>query len=217
MTGIPEVSKRRTKQRGSAMVEFLVCMGLVWMPLFLGTCQIGFQLIQAVQVTQVCRDAGHLYAYGVNFTQSSTQYLLAGFSPNLQIDPTGAGGSSVVILSTVNYIGLADCQAGGYSSTCPNYGLIVFTNQIVVGEVSLHASVYGTPSTNSAGSVAAGSPSAAGYLNQSNALVQGFPTISLATGATGQQTAYISEMYSKSTGLNWFFRGTNWVSSVSFF
>jgi hypothetical protein len=199
------------------MVEFVLCMGMFWLPLFLGACQFGFELIQAIQVTQVCRDAGHLYAYGINFTQSPNQYLLASLAPNLGVDPTGVGGSSVVILSTVNYIGTADCQAGGYSSTCPNYGTVVFTSQVIVGNQSLHSSAYGTPSTDSLGNVAAGSPSTSGYLNASSAVVQNFPGITLSTGTTGQQYAYISEMYSKASGLRWFFPGTDWVNAVSFF
>ncbi len=194
-----------------------MCMGMFWVPLFLGACQFGFELIQAVQVTQVCRDAGHLYAYGINFVQSSNQYLLASFAPNLGVDPTGVGGTSVVILSTVNYVSTADCQAGGYTSTCPNYGQIVFTNQVVVGNQSIHSSAYGTPTTDAYGNVAAGTPSTSGYLNASSALVKNFPGITLSTGTSGQQYAYISEMYSKASGLSWFFSGPDWVNSASFF
>ena len=211
---------RRSTQRGTVLIEFTLSM-LIWIPLLLGASQFGFKLIQAIQVTQVCRDGGHLYAYGVNFSQSSNQYLLAGLAPGLNIDPTGQGGSSVVILSTVNYIDLAECQAGGYTSTCPNYEQIVFTNQLVVGNSSLHASYYGTPATDSTGTgnVTMGSPSTSGYLNQSSAVVRNFPSISLSTGSTGQQYAYISEMYTQSSGLNWFFPGSGytWVTAASFF
>jgi hypothetical protein len=210
---------RRVAQRGSAVVEFAFCVGLFWIPLFLGATQFGFELIQANQVTQVCRDAGHMYAYGISFSQNSNQYLLASFAPNLNVDPTGQGGSSVVILSTVNYIDTAECQAGGYASTCPNYGKIVFTNRVVIGNPAIHASAFGTPTTDSSGTgnVPAGGPSTSGYLNQSNAVVSGFPGITLSTGSTGQQYAYISEMYSQSQSLNWFMRSSPWVNATSFF
>jgi TadE-like protein len=201
------------------VVEFAFCLGLFWMPLFFGATQFGFQLIQANQVTQVCRDAGHMYAYGISFSQPSNQYLLASFAPGLNVDPTGQGGSSVVILSTVNYIDIAECQAGGYASTCPNYGLIVFTNQTVIGNPSLHASLFGTPTTDSTGTgtVPPGGPSTSGYLNQSSAVAKNFPGISLSTGSTGQQSAYISEMYSRSSSLNWFFTSGPWVNCIFFF
>jgi hypothetical protein len=189
------------------------------MPLFFGASQFGLELIQAIQVTQACRDAGHMYAYGISFSQTSNQYLLASFAPNLKVDPTGQGGASVVILSTVNYIDAVECQAGGYASTCPNFGQIVFTNRVVVGNPALHTSAFGTPTTDSTGTgnVTPGTPSTPGYLNQPNAVVVGFPGISLSTGSTGQQFAYVSEMYSQSQSLNWFLRANSWVNAASFF
>jgi TadE-like protein len=210
---------RRVRQRGSAAIEFAFCVGLFWIPLFFGATQFGLQLVQENQVTEVCRDAGHMYAYGISFSQSSNQYLLASFAPNLNIDPTAQGGSSVVILSTVNYISTVECQAGGYASTCPNYGQIVFTNRVVIGNPAIHTSAFGTPTTDSTGTgnVTAGSPSTSGYLNQANAVVTGFPGISLSTGATGQQYAYISEMYSQTPSLNWFMRSSPGINSISFF
>ena len=210
---------RHLRQRGTATIEFALCVGLFWIPLFFGASQFGLELIQAIQVTHACRDAGHMYAYGISFSQTSNQYLLASFAPNLKVDPTGQGGSSVVILSTVNYIDAVECQAGGYASTCPNFGQIVFTNRVVIGNPALHTSSFGTPTTDSTGTgnVIPGTPSTPGYLNQSNAVVVGFPGISLSTGSTGQQYAYISEMYSRSQSLNWFLRPSSWVNAASFF
>ena len=153
------------------------------------------------------------------FAEFESDICSASFSPNLNVDPTGQGGTSVVILSTVNYIDLAECQAGGYSSTCPNYGNIVFTNRLVVGNADLHASMFGTPTTDSSGTgnVPMGGPATNGYLNQANDVVGSFPNISLSTGSTGQQTAYVSEMYSQSSSLSWFLPSGPWVSGVSFF
>ena len=208
---------RAETERGSALIEFVLCFGLFWIPLFLGASQFGLELIQAIQVTQVCRDAGHMYAYGIDFSQSSNQYLLASFAPSLDVDPTGVGGRSVVILSTVQYVDDKMCQAHGYTSTCPNSGVLVFTNQTIVGNSGLHASVYGTPKTSS-GTVQPGSPTTSGYLNASSAVVQGYPNITLTSGSTGQQQyGYIAEMYSESNSLNWYLAGNPWVSAVSFF
>ncbi len=209
---------RRSAQGGSATIEFAFCVGLFWIPLFFGATQFGFELIQAIQVMQVCRDAGHMFAYGISFSQTSNQYLLASFAPSLNVDPTGQGGSSVVILSKVNYIDLAECQAGGYSSTCPNYGKVVFVNQIVIGNPSLHASAFGTPTTDSTGTVAMGGTATSGYLNQSSAVVTVTPfPITLSTGSTGQQYAYISEIYSQASTFRWLFPASGWVNSTSFF
>jgi TadE-like protein len=213
-----------SKERGSALVEFIVCFSLLWVPLFLGAVQFGFKLIEALEVNQACRDAGHLHAYGVDFSQSSNQYLLASFAPRLNVDVTGAGGDGVVILSTIKYVDDATCLAGGYTSTtgCSNYQKDVITYRVVVGKTTLQSSVFGTPSSNildtSTGKVQSGGPTTTGYLNDPSAVATNFSSvIALSSGATGQQTAYVSEMFVRSTTLNWFMPGTQWIASRNVF
>jgi hypothetical protein len=210
------VAQRRSK-RGSVLLEFLLCTAFLWIPLFLGTSQYGLAIIQAVRVSQACRDAGHMFAYGIDFSQSGNKYLLANIAPAVNLDPAGAGGTGVVILSVVQYVTTAQCQAGGYSSTCPNNSQLVFVRQIVVGNPAIHASAYGTPTTDSTGTVAPGTPSTAGYLNAGNALVQGFPNITLSSGSSGQQYAYICEVYARSSALTWFSPGSSWINDRAFF
>src|SRR5947209_17976176 len=95
-------SSTRKHQKGSALVEFCLCLTLFWTPLFIGTYQIGFNLIRAVQVTQICRDAGHMYSMGTDFTQSANQNLLSSLIPAI-MDPTSSG-NTVIYLSTVTYV-----------------------------------------------------------------------------------------------------------------
>jgi hypothetical protein len=211
--------ERRTKQRGSAMIEFTLCFACVWLPLFLGLCQFGFKLVQAIQVTQVCRDAGHMHAYGIDFSQSSNKYLLVSLAPGLGVDPTGLSGNGEVILSTIGYVDNAQCMAGGYASgsDCPNYRKYVFTRQFVVGK-TLKTSSFGTPNANitnaSSGNVQRGDNNGTlGYLNDGSALVTAFPI----AFSSGQQLAYTSEMFVQSSVFNWFLPGPAWVMSASFF
>jgi hypothetical protein len=142
---------------------------------------------------------------------------MASFSPLLNIDPSGVGGTSVVILSTVQYVNTAQCQAGGYTSTCPNNGLLVFTNQQVIGKAALHTSTFGSPTTDAYGNVPAGSPTSNGYLNLSSALVQNFPSITLTSSGSGQQYGYIAEIYSQNVGPVWFTKGITWINSTCYF
>lgn len=210
-------SRRTQRQRGGALLEFLFCAAFLWIPLFLGASQYGLALIQALRVSEACRDFGRMFAYGIDFSQSGNQYLLADTAPALNIDPTGVAGSGVVIFSVVQYVTTAQCQGGGYTSTCPNNGDLVFIRQLVVGNPSLHASAFGTPTTDYYGNVLQGNQTTSGYLNASNALVQNYPNITLSSTTSGQQYGYICEVYTSSPGLNWFTSGTSWVSDQSFF
>jgi TadE-like protein len=214
---------RRSRQRGTALIEFVLCFGLVWVPLFLGSVQFGFALVQAIQVNQVCRDAGHMSAYGFDFSQSSNKYLLAGFAPGLRVDPTGAGGAGIVILSTIVYVDDGQCLTGGYIGNvgCSNYQKYVFTRRIVIGNPALQSSAFGTPSAalmDSSGNIRPGSPTMQGYLNNSSTIAVGFDNVipSPAPGV-GQPYIYVSEMSAQPTGLNLYFPGTQWVSSRNVF
>ncbi len=134
--------KSHSRQKGSALIEFVLCFALFWVPLFLGTLVIGFNVIRAIQVTQVCRDAGHMYSYGMDFSQSAYQNLLVSLAPGLNM--TVSGGKGVVILSTVTYVDQTDCTAGGYPH-CANLNQTVFTRRIVIGNSGLYSSAFGTP------------------------------------------------------------------------
>lgn len=208
------IMRRRKQQRGSALVEFVVCFALFWVPLFLGLVVMGFDLIRAMQVTQVCRDAGHMYSYGMDFSQTAYQNLLVSLAPGLNMTTTG--GNGVVILSTVTYIAASDCTAGGYQATqssCANLNQTVFTRRIVVGNSALHASAFGTPSSSDMDS--SGNISSAGYLNNSNDRAVGFSNlIPLQSG----QFSYMSEMYVQSPDVSWWsYLGTAWANSRSIF
>jgi len=52
------LKQSRKRQKGSLLVEFVLVMSLVMVPLMLGTMVVGFNLIRAIQVNQVNRDAG---------------------------------------------------------------------------------------------------------------------------------------------------------------
>ena len=196
--------KKRTnsRERGSALIEFVLCTALFWLPLFLGTLIIGFNLIRAIQVTQVCRDTGHMYANGVDFSQSggAAQTLAVNLVPGLNITPAGNG---AIILSTIAFVDSALCATGGYTgspATCPNIGDMVFTRRIVIGNSSGTApyiSAFGAPSASimdpsGNGNVVPGSPSHSGYLNDPSAVATGFSNVITFTNSA--QSAYLSEM-----------------------
>lgn len=203
---------------GSALVEFVVGFSLFWTPLFLGTLVLGFNLIRAVQVTQVCRDAGHMYSQGIDFSNDVNpnpyQTLLIDLATGLNM--TVSGGNGVIVLSTITYIGSSDCTSAGLhanSNSCPNLNYAVFTNQVVIGNSSLHASAFGTPSTS--GMQTNGDIQSSTYLTNTADRATNFENV---IPLAADQYAYVSEMWVTSPDISWWsFLGSTGASARSIF
>lgn len=203
MTALSKLKPKRPRgdrQKGSALIEFALCLALFWLPLFLGTYQIGFNLIRSVQVTQICRDAGHMYSMGTDFSQTANQNLLMSLMPS-SISTT-SGGNSVIYMSTVTYVDASACTSGGLSantSSCPNLGQAVFARQIPLGNTSLKSSYFGTPACPSSNSY---NCTQSYQLTNSGAIATGFLNVIPLTSST--QFAYMAEMYVYSSDLTFF-------------
>jgi len=214
-------------ERGSALVEFALAVTFFWVPLFLGMTVIGFELIAAMQVTQVCRDAAHMYSYGIDFSQSSYQNLLAQMASGLNLNISGDSGpygnttnlgSAVIVLSTISYVDATACQAGGYqanTTSCPNLGSTIFRRQIVIGSANLHASAFGTP--KSADMDSTGTVSTAGFLTDTADQATNFsPNVLSVTSST--QFIYVAEMWvTQNNGITWNVLGPPEISSRAIF
>lgn len=177
------------------MVEF-VLSAIVLMPLMLGTIAIGFALIRQIQVTQLCRDAGHMWAYGVDFSQTSNQNLIVQVAGSLGI--TRTGGDGAVIWSTITYIDLTTCQAAGYSSsTCTNLGYNVLVRRVRIGSPTF-SSAFVNPSASLLDST--GQIQARDYLTNSALRATNFNQITLSAG----QYAFVAEVFETPSNFNWY-------------
>jgi hypothetical protein len=169
------------------MVEFaLVSVFLI--PLLFGTVHVGMNITRSIQVTQVSRDAGHMYARYVDFSMPANQDIIVRLASGLGMTRTSGFGR--VTLSKIMYVGDPECAAAGYTppgySGCGNRNHAVFLQQLVIGNQTLQASSFGTPSGKDAqGNVA-------NYLTSSGARAQNFTT--LLTLGPGE-FAYVSEAY----------------------
>ena len=142
---------RRKKLRGVAIVEFSFVM-LVLVPLLLGTAVIGVNMVRSLQTIQLGRDAGHMYARGVDFSTIANQTILASIGGGVGLSTTPNTGSAVVILSSLTYDDKATClsdglptDAGGNPIGCTNLGSWVFTQRLVIGNSTLRGSNFGSP------------------------------------------------------------------------
>ena len=170
-------ARRGQRQLGSTILEFAVVIPFVALAFF-GTVSFGITLGRYVQVVQVCRDLAHMYADGVDFSQSGAQAIAVQLAQGTGM--TANGGNGVAIFSRVQQIYTADCTAAGLA-TCPNAGLIVFTQRVVVGNSTLRASSFGTPNTailNAQGNI---SPNV--YLQNTDATVRTSNLAALYTAA----------------------------------
>jgi len=185
---------RRSSQRGNAMIEFGLAMAFV-APLMMSTFSFALNMTKAIQVAQVVRDAGHMYARSTDFSTTGNKRILVRLAQGLGM--TEDGGDAVVILSKISKIENADCVAAGLSTgDCVNKDHYVIVQRQVVGNALYHASKYCSP------------PNASLELPEGNALdvlrdnnLQMVNTGDLPTLRTGQY-AYVVEG---------FFRGTGWA------
>ena len=177
--------QNRRKSRGTAIVEFVLAATFIYTPLILGTMLVGVNIIRAIQVTQVNRDAGHMFARGVDFSATVNQSMLAYVASGLNLT---SDGKSVVNLSAILKVGPKECPTG-----CANLGKTVFTRQIRLGNTALRASAYGTPAVNGSGAVV-------NYLTSSAAVTTTFDpaVMTLSDG----EIAYVAETYYSSSELD---------------
>ncbi len=184
---------RRTKERGSSAIEFAFC-SLILMPLLLGGLSVGFNLVRATQVAQFARDAGHLYAYGIDFTQAPAQQMLVKLATGLNF--TATGGTGEVIFSRLLMVGAADCTSGGVAAntgSCPNLNQTVYTRWYRAGNKTLYSSRYGSPTKADA---TTGIISSTSYLRDSTTRASGFANVmTLAVS----QSVYLTEVYFSSS------------------
>ncbi len=135
--------KRKRKERGNALLEFALASTFI-VPLLLGTFVVGTNLIRSIQAGQISRDAGHMFARGVDFSTVQNQDLLVRLAQGTGMARTG--GTGVIILSRVQKVYQSDCDAGSLDAgECSNLGEYVVTQRIVVGNPAVRVSSFGTP------------------------------------------------------------------------
>ena len=143
---------KKNRSRGVSAIEFAFSL-LVMGPLVLGTGVMGINMIRALQVVQLARDAGHMYARGIDFSLPGNQTVLADLGSNVGLSTTAGTGNAVVIFSSLTYIDKNACAAAGAvdasgnpTAACTNYTKWVFAQRLVVGNTSVHSGNFGSPS-----------------------------------------------------------------------
>jgi len=119
------------RRHGQALTEFAIALPfLIFMTV--GTFAIGVNVDRQLTVTQLVRNAGNMYARGIDFSVEGNKELLLKAAGGLQMTTTG--GKGVIYLSTIIV-----------PSTGENADIAVVAHRIVIGNSSLRTSDTGTP------------------------------------------------------------------------
>jgi hypothetical protein len=143
---------RRKNDSGASIIEFTFSL-LILVPLLLGVTAIGINMVLDLQTVQLARDAGHMYAKGVDFSQPGNLTTLTTIGSGLGLSSTAGSGNAVVVLSSVKYVDIGVCTGFGLVDShgnplgCTNYQKWVFTQRLTIGNASLHSSNLGSPIT----------------------------------------------------------------------
>ncbi|MGA3019148.1 MAG: TadE family protein [Bryobacteraceae bacterium] len=227
---------RRTLQRGIAYIEFALSL-LVLIPMLLGVVGIGLSMHRQLQTVQLARDAGHMFARNVDFTQTGNQQVLSAVAGNLGLTATGGAvgtsgaGTAVVILSEVRYVDVSACtlagkvDSHGNPSGCTNYQQWVFSERWVIGNSALWSSNLGTPaasivSTVASNGVPAGTISIINQVTNTTdvANITGFNpwNSTTSTGLPSGQWVYVAEAAATGFQMAPFSQGTNTYAQIYF-
>jgi Flp pilus assembly protein TadG len=134
---------KRSPESGSAILELAIVVPFLTV-LFFGSTGLGIMMGRYIQAQQVARDIAHMYSDGIDFSQTANQNIAVQLTSGTGM--TATGGNGVVILSKIQTVYQADCAAANISNgSCVNATLPVFTQRVVVGNIGLHTSNYGTP------------------------------------------------------------------------
>ncbi len=210
---MPTVLRSRGSQSGNVMLEFALSAAFL-VPLFLGMVGFGLMLNRGIQTEQVCRDAGHMFLDSVDLSTASNQRIVGRLAFGMGMTDSGgaidSSGKGVVILTQLLHTSANYCL-----STDSNYDRIVITKRIVIGNATLRASSYGTPTAaiiQSDGTIAATGPT--GFCNDSSVLYNSGSAAAL-LNLTQNQLTYASEAYFITPELAGFLVNMSGTSGVS--
>ena len=210
-------AKLKRSEQGNALLEF-AAVSIVVIPLFFGMVGAGIQLGRMNEAVQICRDAAHMYARGVDFSQVANQNILVSLATGSGM--TVNGGTGVMIMSQIVQVYLADCTAAGLTAgQCTNLNQLVFVNRMVTGNTSLRSSNYGTPPSNLVN--AQGNIAANDYLTNGSLVVTGGMTTELTNSGlilNDGDIAYMTEFYESTPDLSFLgVSGSNGVYAKAIF
>lgn len=190
VSGMRRNSRRRTSQRGGALVEAALVSSFLYVPLLLGLVVVGLGTINRLQLDQLVRDVGIMHARGVDFADNTGRDLFVKLTKGSVFvaggDPPAYNGT--VIISTVRYVSETDCNG------CSNVNTPVVTYRTVLGDPALHESRFASPGT------VGGDGRVTDWRNDASARAPGI--LGFISGMQPGDEAFVAEGYMKTPGMS---------------
>lgn len=140
----PLAGSRRTAsrgRRGQSVIEFAISLPFLIL-IVVGTFAVGMLLDRHMTVTQLVRNAGNMFARGIDFSLEANKAVVLRAATSMNM--TTNGGDGVVFLSLVV---IAPPGSGN------NEGLPVIAQRYVIGDSQVANSQVGSPPVNADGTV----------------------------------------------------------------
>lgn len=195
--------RKHPGERGGSIIEFAL-ISMTLFPLLLGTGALGVNMIRVQQTTQLAREAGEMFARGVDFSKPGNLSVLVQIGSPLGLSATAGSGSAVVILTALTYVDKQACalagavDSNGNPANCTNFGQWVFAQRQVIGNGSVRTSNTGSPLTSGPSGVAvdpvSGKISVNDYVSQAGAVAQ-FSSINPYSSVNGYVSGMPSGQY----------------------
>jgi hypothetical protein len=142
---------RRRRQSGHVMLEFAL-VGVMFIPLMIGTFITGINIVRSIQVNHMARDMADMYIHGADFSDKAMQQVAKRLATGLGLDVGTAttgnsadnisnGGYGIVWVTKLIWIGPTTaslCQSA-LPTTCGNASKFVVLEQIRFGKGTLES------------------------------------------------------------------------------
>ena len=139
--------QRKSKDGLVASIPLYALGAIFLVPLSIGVLLVSSNAIQYEHANQISRDAGSMYAQGLDFSKRANQNIALRVAEGLGMQE----GQGVLILSKIRVVQDADCRAQAQRE-CVNRGRAVIAQRYVIGNATLRRSSLGTPANVNAAS-----------------------------------------------------------------
>ena len=125
---------RRVARSGQSVIEFAVALPFLIL-LTIGSFAVGLMLDRHMTVGQVVRNAGNMYARGIDFSTLQNKRLIVDAATGLDLQL--ASGRTAVYFSRLTRVpDDAICNSGSGPRNCLNQGRIVITERYRIGDTA---------------------------------------------------------------------------------